>query len=124
MVGQLQLAGSLPQSAFEEHFRPTLCAFVEQMSPLEDVLKDANAALLDQTRSDQEDSTRAEALWTLSAVWRAVRDPMLPLVPPTTPFLVEALEERGEVVAAARELVSAVEGASSFGLFPYRRGWG
>lgn len=108
LVRQVQLP--LARQPFDQHFRPLMMAFGRQASPYEDVLKDMNRALLERSRADYEEGTRVEALLTLAALWRDVRDPLLPLVSQTTPFIVEALEERGEVEAAARDMVAAVEG--------------
>lgn len=108
LVRQVQLP--LARQPFDQHFRPLMMAFGRQASPYEDVLKDMNRALLERSRADYEEVTRVEALLTLAALWREVRDPLLPLVSQTTPFIVEALEERGEVEAAARDMVAAVEG--------------
>lgn len=104
---QLPVQSSL---LFKQHYRPTVCAFAHQAAAFEDALTDLNRKLLEQTRSEFEDATRAEALRTLAALWKEVRDPLMPLVPQTTPFIVEALEEPGDVEAAAREMVAAVEG--------------
>lgn len=90
-------------------YHPLLSAYAQALLPHEKHLKAFNTSLLMLTRADDLRVKRG-ALEALDKVWEALGDGMLSLVPETTPFLAETMEEgEGGVEAATRTLVKRIE---------------
>ncbi|GAA5839039.1 hypothetical protein JCM9279_002573 [Rhodotorula babjevae] len=90
-------------------YLPLLSSYAELVAAHESHLKQLNAHVLHLTRSDDLRVKRS-AVDALDALWAAVGDDMLALVPETTPFLAEAREEtEGGVEAATRRLIKRIE---------------
>ncbi|BGP43235.1 snoRNA-binding rRNA-processing protein utp10 [Rhodotorula kratochvilovae] len=90
-------------------FYALLTSYAELLSSHEALLKAFNSRLLHLTRSDDL-RVKRNAVDALDALWDAVGDDMLGLVPETTPFLAEAREEtEGGVEAATRRLIKRIE---------------
>lgn len=100
---------ALPTTLITSHYHPLVAAYAQALLPHEDLLKALNTAYLMLTRSD-ELRTKRGALEALEVVWDALGDGMLGLVPETTPFLAETMEEvEGGVEATTRRLVKRIE---------------
>ncbi|GAA5933796.1 hypothetical protein JCM3775_000286 [Rhodotorula graminis] len=88
---------------------PLLSSFGELVAAHESHLKQLNGHVLHLTRSDDV-RVKRNAVDALDALWQAVGDDMLALVPETTPFLAEARDEtEGGVEAATRRLIKRIE---------------
>lgn len=106
---QLQSPHPLSSALVTGAYTPLLAQCAATISPHEDVLKTFNTALLMLTRSDTL-STKRSALEAIETLWDTLGDTMLTLVPETTPFLAECLEESdGGVEIVARRVVQRVE---------------
>lgn len=110
LSGPLARQLEAPSSLFPvATYFPLLSSFAELVSAHESHLKQLNAHVLHLTRSDDL-RVKRNAVDALDALWAAVGDDMLALVPETTPFLAEAREEtEGGVEAATRKLIKRIE---------------
>ena len=105
LVSPLRLALANQASAFH----PLLAELAALLAPHEALLKQLNSRLLMLTREDDLRVKRG-ALEALEEVWDVVGDGMLGLVPETTPFLSECLEEtEGGVERSAKRLIAKIE---------------
>ncbi|SCV73190.1 BQ2448_7115 [Microbotryum intermedium] len=94
---------------FKSHYEPLLSQYSLRLVAHERLLKQFNMSLLMHTRSDDL-RVKRRALEALEQVWVALGDGMLGLVPETTPFLSETLEEsEGGVESATRSLIKRIE---------------
>lgn len=106
---QLEAPHQLSSARISTHFHPLLSAYSQALLPHENLLKAFNTALLMLTRSDDLRVKRG-ALEALDRLWESLGDGMLGLVPETTPFLAETMEEaEGGVEEATRTLVKRIE---------------
>lgn len=90
-------------------YNPLLRNLSTALSSQEALLKEFNTSLLMLTRSDDL-RTKRIALESLEVVWEEIGDGMLGLVPETTPFLAESIEEsEGGVELVTRRLIQRIE---------------
>lgn len=109
IANQLEGPQQLTSSLIASHYHSLLSAYAQALLPHENHLKAFNTLLLMLTRSDDLRVKRG-ALEALDQVWESLGDGMLSLVPETTPFLAEAMEEgEGGVESATRVLVKRIE---------------
>lgn len=88
---------------------PLVAIYAHVIGPHDKVLKAFNTSLLMLTRSDDLRVKRG-ALEVLEQVWESLGDGMLGLVPETTPFLSETMEEtEGGVEVTTRRLIAKIE---------------
>ncbi|KAM0756059.1 hypothetical protein T439DRAFT_308506 [Meredithblackwellia eburnea MCA 4105] len=98
-----------PASTAQSEFASLVSAYSEALLPHESLLKSFNMSLLMLTRSDDLRVKRG-ALEALEKTWETLGDGMLGLVPETTPFLAETLEETdGGVETTTRKLIKRIE---------------
>ncbi|KAK4702660.1 U3 small nucleolar RNA-associated protein 10, partial [Phenoliferia sp. Uapishka_3] len=109
IASQLLSPTPLPTSLLTSLYHPLVAAFAQSLLPHEDLLKAYNTAFLMLTRSDDL-RTKRGALEALEQIWMELGDGMLGLVPETTPFLAETMEEvEGGVESTTRRLVARIE---------------
>ncbi|ORY85937.1 U3 small nucleolar RNA-associated protein 10 [Leucosporidium creatinivorum] len=109
IANQLEAPQQLTSSLISSHYHSLLAAYAQALLPHENHLKAFNTSLLMLTRSDDLRVKRG-ALEALDQVWESLGDGMLGLVPETTPFLAETMEEgEGGVESATRVLVKRIE---------------
>lgn len=109
IANQLEAPQHLTSSLIASHYHSLLSAYAQALLPHENHLKAFNSSLLMLTRSDDLRVKRG-ALEALDQVWESLGDGMLSLVPETTPFLAETMEEgEGGVESATRVLVKRIE---------------
>jgi U3 small nucleolar RNA-associated protein 10 len=109
IANQLLAPHQLSSALVTSHYHPLLSSYSQSLVAHEDLLKVFNTSLLMLTRSDDLKVKRG-ALEALDQVWDSLGDGMLGLVPETTPFLAETMEEgEGGVEVATRKLVKRIE---------------
>lgn len=105
-----QLESGFSATLVASHLHPLITAYSVALLPHEIHLKNFNSSILMLTRSDDLKVKRG-ALEALEQMWDALGDSMIGLVPETTPFLSETLEEvDGGVEMVTRRLVAKIEG--------------
>lgn len=105
-----QLESGFSATLIASHLHPLITAYSVALLPHEIHLKNFNSSILMLTRSDDLKVKRG-ALEALEQMWDALGDSMIGLVPETTPFLSETLEEvDGGVEMVTRRLVAKIEG--------------
>lgn len=106
---QLSSPHALSTQLLAGGFNPLLGRFSSMLSSSEPLLKAFNTSLLMLTRSDDL-RTKRTALESLEVLWDTLGDGMLGLVPETTPFLAETIEEsEGGVESTTRRLIKRIE---------------
>lgn len=110
IANQLERPQLLTPDVVKSRYHPLLAQYASAIEPHERLLKNLNTSLLMHTRSDDLKIKRG-ALDALGTLWEELGDGMLGLVPETTPFLAETMEEgEGGVELATRQLITRIEG--------------
>ncbi|KAI5481102.1 U3 small nucleolar RNA-associated protein 10 [Pseudohyphozyma bogoriensis] len=109
IANQLEAAHPPPSSLIASHYHPMVAVYAQALLPHENLLKTFNTSLLMLTRLDDLRVKRG-ALEALEQLWETLGDGMLGLVPETTPFLAETMEEtEGQVEFVTRRLIKRIE---------------
>ena len=106
-----QLAAPQPftSTLLTSFYNPLLKNLAASLSSHESLLREFNTSLLMLTRSDDL-RTKRTALESIEIIWEELGDGMLGLVPETTPFLAESIEEsEGGVELVTRRLIKRIE---------------
>lgn len=99
---------SISETQFISKVSSTIVSLAQTVSD-ESSLKSINSNLLTKTRNSNS-RIRIGAISSLTNLWNSLEDALLHLVPETTPFLAELLDDVDEeVVVATRELVGEIE---------------
>lgn len=106
---QIESSSTSTTTLTQTNYHPLLAAYALSLAPHENLLKEFNSTLLMLTRSDDLKIKRS-ALESIEQLWEILGDSMVGLVPESTTFLAETLEEvDGGVEMVTRRLVIRIE---------------
>lgn len=109
IASQIESASTSTTALTQAFYHPLLAAYALSLAPHENLLKEFNSTLLMLTRSDDLKVKRG-ALEAIEQLWENLGDSMVGLVPESTTFLAETLEEiDGGVEMVTRRLVTRIE---------------